>query len=288
MNYHQNGNKVLCSLTLQKVGSTNKQNLNNMNKTVEITPNGIQMSIVKNISFCNKQQHGSDFDIDRARCRCQEYAKSIIEAYVDTIISTLKRRMDACILHLELHVEDIEYADNCGHIVWKRKDGSCGQFNVKSYEAMEQAVKALKSGCFKEFLEKYTVSKRRKDAFKIIVDSYIELDQFEPARSYLTMMQGEFAGDDDIEKIVKKNEKNIASAEKDFEKRMKKDSKKKKEDKEDKEMTNQPYGFPGKKDSVSCIRAYGGIPCGNRKQHGHPRQFQNRPVFATGNFLSWL
>lgn len=90
----------------------------------------------------------------------------------------------------------------------------------------------------KEFLEKYTVSKRRKDAFKIIVDSYIELDQFEPARSYLTMMQGEFAGDDDIEKIVKKNEKNIASAEKDFEKRMKKDSKKKKEDKEDKEMTN--------------------------------------------------
>ncbi len=90
----------------------------------------------------------------------------------------------------------------------------------------------------KEFLENYKVSKRRKDAFKIIVDSYIELDQFEPARYYLTMMRGEFANDDDIEKIVKKNEKNIASAEKDFEKRMKKDSKKKKEDKEDKEMTN--------------------------------------------------
>jgi outer membrane protein assembly factor BamD len=90
----------------------------------------------------------------------------------------------------------------------------------------------------KEFLENYKVSKRRKDAFKIIVDSYIELDQFEPARNYLTMMRGEFANDDDIEKIVKKNEKNIASAEKDFEKRMKKDSKKKKEDKEDKEMTN--------------------------------------------------
>ena len=90
----------------------------------------------------------------------------------------------------------------------------------------------------KEFLEKYTKSKRRKDAFKIIVDSYIELDQFEPARNYLTMMRGEFANDDDIEKIVKKNEKNIASAEKDFEKRMKKDSKKKKEDKEDKKMTD--------------------------------------------------
>ena len=90
----------------------------------------------------------------------------------------------------------------------------------------------------KEFLETYKVSKRRKDAFKIIVDSYIELDQFEPAREYLAMMKGEFANDDDIEKIVKKNEKNIASAEKDFEKRMKKDSKKKKEDKEDKEMTN--------------------------------------------------
>ena len=90
----------------------------------------------------------------------------------------------------------------------------------------------------KEFLDTYKVSKRRKDAFKIIVDSYIELDQFEPARNYLTMMRGEFANDDDIEKIVKKNEKNIASAEKDFEKRMKKDSKKKKEAKEDKEMTD--------------------------------------------------
>jgi outer membrane protein assembly factor BamD len=90
----------------------------------------------------------------------------------------------------------------------------------------------------KEFLDTYKVSKRRKDAFKIIVDSYIELDQFEPARNYLTMMRGEFAGDDDMEKIFRKNEKNIASAEKDFEKRMKKDSKKKKEDKEDKEMTN--------------------------------------------------
>ncbi len=90
----------------------------------------------------------------------------------------------------------------------------------------------------KEFLETYKVSKRRKDAFKIIVDSYIELDQFEPARNYLTMMRGEFANDEDIEKIFQKNEKNIASAEKDFEKRMKKDSKKKKEDKEDKKMTD--------------------------------------------------
>ena len=90
----------------------------------------------------------------------------------------------------------------------------------------------------KEFLDDYKASTRRKEAFKIIVDSYIELDQFEPARNYLDMMRGEFANDEDIEKIVKKNEKNIASAEKDFEKRMKKDSKKKKEDKEDKKMTD--------------------------------------------------
>jgi outer membrane protein assembly factor BamD len=52
------------------------------------------------------------------------------------------------------------------------------------------------------------------------------------------MMRGEFANDEDIEKIVQKNEKNIASAEIAFAKRMKKDSKKKKEAKEDKEMTN--------------------------------------------------
>lgn len=125
-----------------------------MNKTVEITQNGIKMSIVKDIPFCNKQQRGSDFDIDKARCRCQEYAISIIETYVDTLIGTLKRRMTACIMHLELHIDNIEYADNCGHIVWKRVDGTNGQFNVKSYEAMEQAIKTLKSGCFKEFLEK--------------------------------------------------------------------------------------------------------------------------------------
>ena len=90
----------------------------------------------------------------------------------------------------------------------------------------------------KEFLETYKVSKRRKDAFKIIVDSYIELDQFEPARNYLTVMRGEFANDEDIEKIFQKNEKNIAKAEVAFAKRMKKDSKKKKEQKEDKEMTD--------------------------------------------------
>ena len=90
----------------------------------------------------------------------------------------------------------------------------------------------------KEFLDEYKFSTRRKEAFKIIVDSYIELDQFELARNYLDKMRGEFANDEDIEKILQKNEKNIASAEKDFEKRMKKDSKKKKEDKEDKKMTD--------------------------------------------------
>ena len=123
-------------------------------KKVEITENGIQLSVVKNINFYNKQQHGSDFDLDRARTRCTDYCKGIVEAYVDILIDSLKRRMNACIIHLELHTDDIEYADNCGHIVWRRKDGTCGQFNVKSYEAMEQAIKALKCGCFKEFLEK--------------------------------------------------------------------------------------------------------------------------------------
>ena len=123
-------------------------------KKVEITENGIQLSVVKNINFHNKQQHGSDFDLDRARTRCTDYCKGIVEAYVDILIDSLKRRMNACIIHLELHTDDIEYADNCGHIVWRRKDGTCGQFNVKSYEAMEQAIKALKCGCFKKFLEK--------------------------------------------------------------------------------------------------------------------------------------
>ena len=91
----------------------------------------------------------------------------------------------------------------------------------------------------KEFLEKadYKTSKRRKEALLMIVDSYIELDQFEQARNYLAMLRGEFANDEDIEKLVQKNEKNIAKAEISFAKRMKKDSKRKKEQKEDKEMT---------------------------------------------------
>ena len=122
-------------------------------KKVEITESGIQLSIIKNIDFCNKQQHGSDFDIDRARTCCVEYSKGIIEAYVDTLIASLTRRMNACIVHLELHLDDIEYADNCGHIVWKRHDGTRGQFNVPSYKVMEEAVHLLKQGKFGEFLE---------------------------------------------------------------------------------------------------------------------------------------
>ena len=122
-------------------------------KKIQVTENGIQLAITKNIAFCNKQKHGVDFDLDGARRHCQEYAKSIIETYVDTLIGTLRRRMNACTLHLQIHLDDIEYADNCGHIVWRRNDDTCGQFNVKSYEAMESAIEALKCGCFGEFLE---------------------------------------------------------------------------------------------------------------------------------------
>lgn len=121
---------------------------------VTIMSDRIQIRKISEIPFCNKQQHGADFDLDGARHHCQEYAKSIIETYVDILIGTLRRRMSACILHLQIHLDDIEYADNCGHICWRRNDGTHGQFNVHSYEAMEQAIKALKDGCYKEFLEK--------------------------------------------------------------------------------------------------------------------------------------
>ena len=117
-----------------------------------IRSNGIQLRSITEIPFCNKQQHGSDFDLDGARRHCQEYAQGIIEDYVDTLIGTLQRRMAACMLHLQLHLEDIDYADSYGHICWKRKDGSYGQFNVRSYDAMEQAIEVLKKGNFGEFL----------------------------------------------------------------------------------------------------------------------------------------
>lgn len=118
-----------------------------------MTENGIQMECRTSINYCNKQQKGSDFDIDAMRQRSKGYALDLIGAYSPILIASLERRMRACEENLVRHLNDIEYADNCGHIVYVRKDKTRGNFNVPSFNAMKEAVAALHRSQFKAFFE---------------------------------------------------------------------------------------------------------------------------------------
>ena len=113
------------------------------NKYTELTLN-VQ------IPFCNKQK-GSDFDIDKSRKRAEAFAMDLIGSFSKRLIGSLKRRMQACQENLIRHLDDVEYNDECGHIVYRRKDSSTGTFNVSSFKAMQAAIKALKESCWWEF-----------------------------------------------------------------------------------------------------------------------------------------
>jgi hypothetical protein len=123
------------------------------NTVFSMTENGIQMMCQIGINYCNKQQHGSDFDIDAMRQRSKGYALDLIGAYSPILIASLERRMQACEENLVRHLNDIEYADNCGRIVYVRKDKTYGSFNVPSFNAMKDAVAALHKSQFKSFFE---------------------------------------------------------------------------------------------------------------------------------------
>ena len=123
------------------------------NTVFSMTENGIQMTCQIGINYCNKQQHGSDFDIDAARQRSKGYALDLIGAYSPILIASLERRIQACEQNLIRHLDDIEYADNCGHIVYVRKDKTRGNFNVPSFNAIKDAIAALNKGQFKSFFE---------------------------------------------------------------------------------------------------------------------------------------
>ena len=123
------------------------------NTSFEMTANGIQMECKIGINYCNKQKSGSDFDIDAMRQRSKGYALDLIGAYSPILIASLERRMQACEQNLIRHLDDIEYADNCGHIVYVRKDKTRGSFNIPSFNAMKDAIKALSYGRFKAFFE---------------------------------------------------------------------------------------------------------------------------------------
>jgi hypothetical protein len=87
------------------------------------------------------------------RQRSKGYALDLIGAYSPILIASLERRMQACEQNLIRHLDDIEYADNCGHIVYVRKDKTRGNFNIPSFDTMKDAVAALHKSQFKSFLE---------------------------------------------------------------------------------------------------------------------------------------
>ncbi len=123
------------------------------NTSFEMTENGIQMTCQIGINYCNKQQEGSDFDIDAMRQRSKAYALDLVGAYSPILIASLERRMQACEQNLIKHLDNIEYADDCGRIVYVRKDKTRGNFNIPSFNAMKDAIKALSHSQFKSFIE---------------------------------------------------------------------------------------------------------------------------------------
>lgn len=102
-----------------------------------------EMNVQIQIPFCNKQK-GADFDLDKSRKRAEAFLFDLIGSFAPRMIASLERRMRACQENLIRHLDTVEYSDECGHIVYRRKDGSTGTFNVPSFNVMKDAVKALK------------------------------------------------------------------------------------------------------------------------------------------------
>lgn len=109
-----------------------------------------ELSTTIQIPFCNKQK-GADFDIDKSRKRAEAYLFDLIGSFAPRMIASLERRMKACQDNLVRHLDDIEYSDECGHIVYRRKDNSTGNFNVPSFKLMQEAVKTLRQSNWREF-----------------------------------------------------------------------------------------------------------------------------------------
>ena len=83
---------------------------------------------------------GSDYDLDKARMEAKEFPRKLLRVYKDVLIGALTRRMQACLHNLANHLEDIVYADEEGHIIYRRKDGSLGNFNLLSFNAMKDCI----------------------------------------------------------------------------------------------------------------------------------------------------
>ena len=69
---------------------------------------------------------------------------NIIASFSNRIISSVKRRMDACKKNMLNHLVDGTAVCPCeGIIQWTRKDGSEGIFNLQSYNRMTEIIELL-------------------------------------------------------------------------------------------------------------------------------------------------
>jgi len=114
------------------------------------TEKNVEMSFTLLIPKKSGKPAGSDFDLDKIRQRGINFMIDIIGAFSPRIIASLERRMQACQSLLIAHINDIEYNDG-KHICWHRKDGTGGDFNIPSFEAMQKCIKALENSDFKIF-----------------------------------------------------------------------------------------------------------------------------------------
>lgn len=105
------------------------------------------------IPFCNNEGKEATLDDFKESCKRRDaYVFDLIGSFAPRIIASLERRMKACQENLVRHLDDIEYSDECGHIVYHRKDGSKGNFNTNSFNAMQESVAILKQSRWREFV----------------------------------------------------------------------------------------------------------------------------------------
>ena len=110
----------------------------------------LEMSLT--ILIPKKEWGGSDFDIDKCNQNNIGYMTDMLGMYSDKLITVLQNRMQACQQNLINHLNDVEFNDG-QHIVYRRKDNTLGSFNVPSFKAMQDCVKALENSAYKSVLQ---------------------------------------------------------------------------------------------------------------------------------------
>lgn len=81
-------------------------------------------------------------DLLESRNAARQKTCELIRAFSYRLIDSLKRRMAACQKNLLNHINDCTAYGGCT-IMWIRKDGTKGYFNIPSFETMKDAVDAL-------------------------------------------------------------------------------------------------------------------------------------------------